>query len=204
MPLIIHVNLNNTLQHLNKDTHYRNLFETTTSCGSRNLLARTTWENNLFKKFYDNTDDHDRVKYGVLNLTNDPCGLTCCYGYGDSYLELKPNVKSRSTFVFGDSSKQDLHMCTFKYFDCMLIYINEKLLDDIIDVSLNKVDSIPSHNNYRIYVEAQIHGPIRLNADVSKLVVNIKHKNNLHVLQQLDKFSIKHDVPWFFSDDVPK
>jgi hypothetical protein len=42
------------------------------------------------------------VKYGVLNIVNDPQGVKSCYMYGHSYLVLK-NVRLRSTFSSRDS-----------------------------------------------------------------------------------------------------
>ena len=43
-PIIIHINLDRVLSHLTKDTHYRNLFEIGTGCGSTDKTARTGWE----------------------------------------------------------------------------------------------------------------------------------------------------------------
>ena len=43
-PIIIHVNLDTCLHFLVSDTHYRNRFETGTSGGSLDKLARMSWE----------------------------------------------------------------------------------------------------------------------------------------------------------------
>ena len=39
----------------------------------------------MFNSIYHSAKPFDRVKYGVLNLANDPLGVQSCYGYGDSY-----------------------------------------------------------------------------------------------------------------------
>ena len=75
--------------HLNTDTHYRNQFETGTSGGSLSRTSRVDWENRLFNGMYDSSPDFDRVKYGVLNITNDPHGVQCCSQYGECYFVLK-------------------------------------------------------------------------------------------------------------------
>jgi hypothetical protein len=52
------------------------------------------------------------VKYGVMNITNDPAGVQCCYGYGDSYLVLQ-NVRLRATFASQDSASEGAQMATW-------------------------------------------------------------------------------------------
>ncbi len=43
-PIIIHLNLDNTLHNLLEDTHYRNLFEVHHSGGSTDFGGRRSWE----------------------------------------------------------------------------------------------------------------------------------------------------------------
>jgi hypothetical protein len=61
-PLIIHVNLTNCMKFFLKDTHYRNQFETKTSCGTLSASARTQWENGLFNHIYAKASGYERVK----------------------------------------------------------------------------------------------------------------------------------------------
>jgi hypothetical protein len=61
----------------------------------------------MFNSIYSNTLAFDRVKYGVLNIFNDPNGVDCCHFYGDSYLLLK-DVRLQSTFASKDSSNSDV------------------------------------------------------------------------------------------------
>src|SRR3989337_947505 len=63
------------------DTNYRNGFEI--GRDSNYLKSRITWETNLFNRIYDNVKDgSNRVKYGVLNITNCLEGVKSCYSYG--------------------------------------------------------------------------------------------------------------------------
>lgn len=51
-PIIIHINLDKVLRFLVKDTHYRNQFETGTSGGSTDLVARKSWEVRITMSFF--------------------------------------------------------------------------------------------------------------------------------------------------------
>lgn len=72
-----------------KDTHYRNQFETGKSSGSLSRTSRVQWEDRMFDKMYSKAKDFERVKYGVINMTNDPKGVNCATSYGPSYFLLK-------------------------------------------------------------------------------------------------------------------
>ena len=98
-----------------KDTHYRNQFETGKSSGSLSRGSRTQWEDNIFDKTYSGCRDFERVKYGVINMTNDPKGVNCATGYGLSYMLLKDTVRGRCTITDKDSSSADARVGTFKY-----------------------------------------------------------------------------------------
>ena len=69
----------------------------------------------MFDSKYSKASDFERVKYGVINFTNDPKGVRCCSGYGASYFLLKPHVRHRCTFTNQDSSNQQSVMATLKY-----------------------------------------------------------------------------------------
>ncbi|RMX50270.1 hypothetical protein pdam_00018200, partial [Pocillopora damicornis] len=85
-PIIIHVNLDRVLKFLVDDTHYRNRFETGTSGGSTDIVARKSWEDRIFNSAYHDSNPSERVKYGVLNIVGDPRGVRSCIHYGDSFL----------------------------------------------------------------------------------------------------------------------
>ena len=66
------------------------------------MKTRTDWERSLFGDAYDGSRPFDRVKYGVMNVVNDPTGVSACSGYGDSILVLR-NCRLRTTFANRDS-----------------------------------------------------------------------------------------------------
>ena len=190
MPIIIHVRLDNDkIKIIYNDTHYRNTFEIFKNKPIE-TNPRVQWENTLFGKIYGLVDGVERVKYGALNLTNDPNGLKSCLGYGDSYFVLKNKVKERISFVQGDSCGQQLHIATFKHFEHILYYYSDKLLDDIIKVATGKsshtIDSEP------LYTELQVHGPVRLDTDIEKVVINRRHKKDQNIIKILKERNIPY------------
>ena len=92
-PIIIHCHVAKHMQFFVKDTHYRSQFETNKSSGSLSRASRTTWEDRMFDKKYSKAKDFERVKYGVINFTNDPKGVKSCTSYGPSYMLLKEHVR---------------------------------------------------------------------------------------------------------------
>lgn len=194
--IIIHINLEKTLKKIIEDDYYRNSFETGNSGGSNDKVARSSWENQLFNSLYANSSHEEKVKYGALNLTNSPKGIDSCYGYGNSFLVLKNEIKDRCTFVLGDSSKMDMHLGTFKYCDILLALMPNNLLDKVINISIEKIDFC-DYGNFE-YIEAQIHGPIRLHQDIELLVVNSNYNTNGSILDLLDQFSNKYNCPYIF------
>ena len=103
------------MQFFVKDTHYRNQFETNKSSGSLSSSSRTQWENRMFNHKYARASGFERVKYGTVNLTNDPLGVQCCSGYGSSYFLLKEHVRKRCTFTDMDSSSPSSQIGVFKF-----------------------------------------------------------------------------------------
>lgn len=69
----------------------------------------------MFDKRYSLANDFERVKYGVINFTNDPKGVSCAKGYGPSYFLLKSHVRDRCTFTDKDSSGSDANISTLKF-----------------------------------------------------------------------------------------
>lgn len=135
-----------------------------------NTCGRNSWESNLFNGIYDDAEDFERVKYGAVNIFNEPNGISVCFGYGDSFFVLKDELKSRTTFVCGDSCAKMLHICTFKYCEQLLIHPQNSHFRAIVDNIIGK--SNKSNQSFTFpYIEAQIHGPIRLNMDIEKYCI---------------------------------
>lgn len=200
MPIIIHIHLEKYLKHLIKDTEYRNQFETNTSSGTLSQSSRQVWEQNLFGKAYDNCKGSERVKYGVVNILNQKNGVSSALAYGNSYIELKNEVKERSSFVLGDSSQKQFHICSFDKPVQLLYYIDDKLLEEIIKKAKNP-NYDPQNYNY-IYIELQVHGPVRLSEDIEWLTVNINYEHNHEIMEQVHEFCRVHNVKYRFTDVV--
>jgi hypothetical protein len=116
-PLVIHVNLA-IRQALLSDTHYRNQFETGTSCGSLSAASRTHCEAKLFNNVYTAaTLATHRVKYGALSWHVDPSGVASAIGYGDSYLLLSEQMRARVTIAPCDTlgAMPELGVCQWKH-----------------------------------------------------------------------------------------
>ena len=80
----------------------------------------------MFDKKYNKATDFQRVKYGVINFTNDPKGVAICAGYGKSYFLLKEHVRQRCTFTEKDSSSADSSIGTFKFCFKIVSKMNDK------------------------------------------------------------------------------
>ena len=135
-PLIVHVDLPKTLALIVDDPALRNLFEVrgrNESGGSNDVSARAGWEKKIFGGHYDRATPAERVKYGVLNVVRDPCGIEACEQYGQSYFELH-RCRLRTTFASKDTSYRDvelasceqvhMHMLCARAHTCMYVNID--------------------------------------------------------------------------------
>ena len=84
--------------------HFKNLFETGTGNGSTSQNYRSNKENKMFFNLYKDSPPIERPKYGVLNIFNNPKGVSSCYGYGKSFFVLK-KIRLRTTFTYKNSSE---------------------------------------------------------------------------------------------------
>ena len=84
----------------------------------------------MFEDYYEKALGSERPKYGALNFFNDPKGdLTCrVYGYGNDFLELKNEIRSRCTFTNKDSSYDDCIVGTFTDFCHVLMGFSDEEL----------------------------------------------------------------------------
>lgn len=179
-PIIVHVNLDKMLQFMEKDTHYRNQFETGASGGLLNTGVREKWEKDLFGGKYDKAKGPERPKYGVQNVMNDHRGVKKCAQYGDSYLVLK-DVRLRCTFSPEDSANlkaERLAVCD--YYAHVLNEYSEAELKETLKVStstdaalLGDSDSVGKMK----YKEAQLHGEVAFARHVERLVAHDRHRS---------------------------
>ena len=195
VPVVIHVSTT-TISHLAREGVYKNIFEITNSGkGQSYNTSRFDWEKNMFNSIYDDAEAIEKVKYGALNLLNNPNGVPSAYSYGNSYLLLKNHVKQRITFVCGDSSQKQMQIATFDNNVILLNILDYKLLDEVIEIALNKKNSSPT--NYA-YIEAQIHGPLIIGRDIQMLYVNKHYQNDNSIKTILDSFYKNTGCPYTF------
>jgi hypothetical protein len=172
---------------------YRSQFETGISNGGVSAHpggARDEWERIIFHGAYsfENSDVTERPKYGALNLMLHPDGPSP--RFGSCYFILKPEVSRRSTFTYLDSHQNPPEKGTYDEFDDIMAALlgevfardfgigeNGLMPDKLINHLITELpktlsdptDRMPSRN-LNHYIEAQVHGEIRLNRDVETLV----------------------------------
>lgn len=180
-PIHIHVNLDTVGEFLEKDTHYRNQFETKSSEGLLDENVRDEWEHDLFAGSYDGATPFERPKYGVMDVMNDHRGIVGARQYGDSYLTLK-DVRLRCTFAPEDSGGiVGSRLAVLDQYAHVLLEYSDDELREVARVA-NAPEGSEDHigdstklQDY-CYKEAQIHGEIDLKKHVRRLVAHPKHK----------------------------
>lgn len=143
------------LEALRADGLYRSQFETGT--GNGGLTARPggdrwTWEGRLFGGAYDDAPPADRPKYGALDHRRRATGGSP--RFGSAHLRLTAEVCLRSTFCYPDSVFEPTHVGVASRMS--LIALAEADDRDPLDD----------------YIEAHVHGPLRLDHDVEALVLD--------------------------------
>lgn len=143
------------LRHLLADGVYRSQFETGT--GNGGLTAhpggdRWRWEHRIFGGVYDALPPSERPKYGSLNHRRRPAGGSV--RFGSAHLRLKREVLTRVTFCYPDSFHEPSDFGTAAHLP-LLPLVEAAAPDELDD-----------------YVEAHIHGPLRVPADVAALVLD--------------------------------
>ena len=197
-PIIIHVFLDKLLPILIADTNYRNQFETGTSHGSRDLGARSRWEDNIFNNIYRDVKPIDRVKYGVLNIVGDINGVKSCKQYGDSYFILQ-HVRLRTSFASADSSKSTVKIASCEHYKHVLNEYTNSELEAILKVATKKVP-YQSSDVIQQYKEVQIHGPIEFSEHLECVVANQRHKSDTNTTELLEHFTTKNkcNMIWMY------
>mmetsp|Transcript_490 Transcript_490/g.1093 ORF Transcript_490/g.1093 Transcript_490/m.1093 type:complete len:496 (-) Transcript_490:80-1567(-) len=179
-PVILHIHLDKMLPFLEKDTHYRNQFETQTSGGLLKPEVRVKWERDLFSGRYDSALPFERCKYGVQNVMNDYRGVVKCAQYGDSYLVLK-DVRLRCTFSPEDSANLKAErLAVLDFYAHVLHEYSDGELLETMEVA-NSADAAVLGKSEKVgnmkYKEAQVHGEIAWGKHVERLVAHTKHRD---------------------------
>ncbi len=107
----------------------------------------------MFGQAYDTAPPADRPKYGALNHRHRPEGGSP--RFGACHLRLAAGVLARTTFCYPDS-----------VFDPVHFGVAERL--DLVD----RLRAAPPDDPLDHYIEAHVHGPLRLARDVEALVLD--------------------------------
>jgi hypothetical protein len=180
-----------------RDGIYKSQFETGLSSGSLTAFAggqRDEWERSLFGGAYHAREVPlaERPTYGALELVRHADGPSP--RFGSCYLVLRPEVSKRCSFTYGGSQSPDVleHSGTLEHPECWLLALLEAVARDGAGLGVSPLgvtgllESV-THGVARRYegpaersvgrsldsfVEAQVHGPVRLATDVEWLVAD--------------------------------
>jgi len=177
-PLIIHCDFTKYGEKIAKDTHYRNLFEIGTGNGCTNQSVRASQEDDIFGKKYHASKAFDRPKYGVLNFTNDPMGVSGCYQYGKDYVLLK-RARLRTSLTSEDSfGSAGKNLGTTDYYAHIFQQYKDEEFKEAIQIGCNR-KPLQDGKTHVTYKEIQIHGEINLSQHVAALVVHSDRRSLL-------------------------
>ena len=168
------------------DGRYRNQFETGVTNGSPTAFPggeRERWEQVLFDGAYRGALPHERPKYGALDLMGYADGGSP--RFGSCHLVFRESVGERCTFSWGDSHQGPEHTGTLDALEPIvwaLLDTLERSSEALGERHLHvrtiaqRLERERAHvalgRALDDYVEAQIHGEIRLDRDVAALVVD--------------------------------
>lgn len=174
---------------------YKSQFETLLSNGSVSAYpggARDQWERKLFGGAYhgDGVLDAHRPKYGALDLMRHADGASP--RFGSCYFVLAQAVSARATFTYLDSHQDPIQKGTLPELDDVLAALLQEAFTR--DFALGETNIRPARlvehlgtrlavayddpagraptRNLEHYIEAQVHGAVRLHEDVDLLIAN--------------------------------
>jgi hypothetical protein len=161
------------------DGRFRSQFETGISNGGLTAFPggdRDRWEERMFGGAYQRPGvrAQDRPKYGALNVLRHDDGAAP--RFGSAHLRLRPHVREWATFTFGDSARHPTEAGTADAFDAVLAAMVAHHGGD----ALTRPRGSGSGPGRALddYIEAQIHGPVRLADDVEAVVLDSSFKDS--------------------------
>jgi hypothetical protein len=180
------------VQALREDGLYRNQFETLISNGALGVM-REGFEERLFAGAYSRAgvSASERPCYGGLDLVYHPDGP--CPRFGSCHLRLRSEVLRRCTFSFGDSVTEPAAIATIDVFQPVLAALLEAAETGRHSSMIAERDTVLGLGEPDVatlvglllngpttrsepgralddYIEAQMHGLVRLGEDVEALV----------------------------------
>ena len=181
-------------QSLRDEGVYRSQFETRISNGGLTAYPggdRDAFEHALFAGVYQRPDVRvcERPKYGGLNLMNHLNGA--CPRFGSCHLRLRPAATGRATLIFGDSAAKPTDVGLIGAFEPVLAPLLEAVavgagaLGRSVDVRAFVEGLLRGDRERRTgvfapamthtlneYIEAQVHGEMKLAGDVEAVVID--------------------------------
>ena len=150
-----HPDRGDLLDSLARGGSYVSQFVTGTSNGGLTAFPggdRWRWESRMFGGAYDDAPAADRPVYGALNLRRKAVGAAP--RFGSAHLRLTADCLHRATFCYPDSFLEptDFGVAT-----------NMRLAELAAEWDGDPLDG---------YVEAHVHGPVRVDADVEAVVLD--------------------------------
>ncbi|MFG2045703.1 DUF3626 domain-containing protein [Dactylosporangium sp. NPDC048998] len=134
---------------------YLSQFVTGTSNGGLTAYPggdRWRWEQRMFGGAYDDAPGHLRPVYGALNFRHKPFGAAP--RFGSAHLRLTAPALARATFCYPDS-----------YWEPTAFAVADRM--SLIDLALSD-----EQDDLDDYIEAQVHGEVRLDRDVEAVVLD--------------------------------
>lgn len=206
LPLIIHMDIDIVIHGMlrDRDYRYKNIFEVASTKPTANAMRmnRLRWEGALFGGLYDGVTARERVKYGLLHVSDDPNGNEfASRAYGKSYVVLHEHAKDRITITKDDSAKHQEDDPIGLIDSCRHIvdhvfaskeqkeYVDARKFNDV-QVNGKKM---PGYENR--WIEAQIHGDVHFATDVAKLVIDSEWDGNVAFKERLDILFREIGVP---------
>jgi hypothetical protein len=123
----------------------------------------------MFSHRYHTATPFERVKYGTVNLTNDPEGVGCCVGYGQSYFLLREQVRRRCTVTDVDSASGTAAVATLKF--CYQVV--SRMRDNEIAAAMQAAKAMELESSVLAkYKEIQVHGPVEFARDIQRVYVS--------------------------------
>jgi len=201
-PLVIHVNMEAYVDFFLKDTCYRNCFEVRAPTpGGRPLTlaelagnVRAQWESRIFHQRYDASPAAERCKYGALSIFSHPQGVRAAHGYGTSYFVLRDDrVRLRTSFASCDTSSGAVKIGMCEHAAHVLAEYGDAELREIVAIAAGRIP-YGDDSKSGIYKEIQIHGLVRFDRDIERLVVPARLRSNLPLRQKIELFCTHNKI----------
>lgn len=141
---------------LARERVYSSQFVTGTSNGGLTAYPggdRWKWESRIFGGAYDEAEPRFRPVYGGLNYRRRPYGSAP--RFGSAHFRLTADAAARATFCYPDSAAEPEDFGTARRMGL---------------IPIAQADT--NQQNLNDYIEAHIHGPVRIDGDVEALVLD--------------------------------